>query len=62
MSEKWELEVYCRRGGVTRDGGVHRTFDHEPSAAEVSAELAWLRRTGGYDEIGHKVRHVEARP
>lgn len=35
----WEMHVYCRRNGVTRDGGLHRTFGKEPTSdKEVEPE------------------------
>lgn len=50
----WEMWVYCRRGGVSRDSGLHRTWDHPPSAQEVADEMRSLRLN--YDEVSRHIR------
>ncbi len=50
---RWVMMVYCRRDGVSRDGGRHASWDHEPSAQEVENELRFLRMH--YDEVHHTI-------
>lgn len=49
-----ELYVYCRRGGVSRDAGLHARYaDAAEAAREMPADLAFLRRH--YDEVSYRL-------
>lgn len=60
---KYELHVYCRRGGVTRDAGVHAHYecaDDDEAKSKVGADLPFL--TTHYDTVGWWLTSDDDRP
>ena len=50
-----ELHVYCRRGGVTREAGLHATYaDESDMEGQLRGDLSFLAKC--YDEVYWSLR------
>lgn len=57
---KYGLYVYCRRGGVSQDAGLHASCeakDIQEARRELLPKLDWLRQF--YDEVSWKVKEID---